>query len=103
MPENRRKIALIFLLSTAVSGLLWIRGTGGGNRFIVNERGQLVGILREDDGRESTFPMTVEIRSGETSLRKELLVTLRGEKAERTHGRSKKEKDSVAEQKKGQL
>ena len=59
MPENRRKIALIFLLSTAVSGLLWIRGTGGGNRFIVNERGQLVGILREDDGRESTFPLTV--------------------------------------------
>ncbi len=97
MPENRRKIALIFLFSAAVSGLLWIRGTGGGNRFIVNERGQLVGILREDDGRESTFPLTVEIRSGETSLRKELLVTLRGEKAERTHGRSKKEKDSVAE------
>lgn len=97
IPENRRKIALIFLFSAAVSGLLWIRGTGGGNRFIVNERGRLVGILREDDGRESTFPLTVEIRSGETSLRKELLVTLRGEKAERTHGRSKKEKDSVAE------
>lgn len=96
-PENRRKLALIFLASAAVAGFLWIRGTGGENRFIVNGQGRLVGILREDDGRESTFPLTVEIRSGKASLRKELLITLQGEKTERTPGGSKAEKDPVAE------
>ncbi|MGI6211211.1 MAG: type II secretion system F family protein [Anaerovoracaceae bacterium] len=77
-PTNRKQVAGILIACLVLALLAAGKGLAGGKKFIVDEKGNVVGIYRNDPDSSASYPLKLKIRSRSGETERDVTLTLKG-------------------------
>ena len=74
--QNQRKIRRIIAVFLLLIVLLAVKSMVDGKRYIVDKKGHVVGVIRENRKQEESFPLTIRYRENDRWVSREVMLDL---------------------------
>ena len=93
--NNRRNLVLLTIAVLLIGAFQAGKGLSGGKKYIMGSGGSIEALSRKSGKEAASFPMRVTVRKGRVKITEEIILTIKGRKAEKKTDSGEKPEDKV--------